>query len=68
MCLMCQSQRVLNRLDGHAALVQLGREQTIRTTDGAARAGSGTVGFQKPVDIVALLHEFSLAGRAANRR
>ena len=63
-----QSQRVLHRLDGHAALVQLGREQTIRTTDSAARAGSGTVGFQKPVDIGALLHKFSLADRAANRR
>ena len=32
---------------------------------GAARARSRTVGFQKPADILALLHGFSLAERAA---
>lgn len=63
-----QSERVLNRLEWHAALVQLGREQTVRTTDGAARTRSGTVSFEKPADVVGLFHEFNLADRAATGR
>src|SRR6267142_1621984 len=58
-----QSQCVLNHLERHATLVQLSGEQTVRTTDGAARARSSTVGIEKPADIDALLHEVSLAGR-----
>jgi hypothetical protein len=41
-----QNQRVLDRLDRHAALVQLGRQQTVRAADGAAGARSRTVGFR----------------------
>src|SRR5713226_3206659 len=62
-----ESQRVLD-FERHAALVQLGREQTVRRADGAGSTRSGTVGFQKLADIVALLHEFSLAGPAATDR
>src|SRR5207244_8627437 len=43
-----QCQRVLDRIERHAALVQLGREQTVRAAHGAARAISRTVGLQKP--------------------
>src|SRR6202165_5388341 len=60
-----QSQRVLHRIERHTTLVQLGGEQKGRTTDGAAGARSGAVSVKKPSKIVALLHEFSLADRAA---
>ncbi len=63
-----QSKRVLHRLERHAALVQLGREQTVRTTNGAAGARSGAVNFEKPADVVTLFHEFKLADRAATGR
>src|SRR6266571_4822301 len=63
-----ESQRVLDHFERYAALVQLGREQTVRTADGAGSTRSGTVGFQKLADIVALLHEFSFAGPAATDR
>src|SRR5712692_4704706 len=53
-----ESQRVLDRFERHAALVQLGREQTVRAADGAGSARSRTVGFQKPAYIIALLHRF----------
>ena len=66
----CRSQYegVLNRFQGHAALVQLGRQQSVRAADGAARARSHTVGIQKPAHIVALFHEFSPAARATRDR
>jgi hypothetical protein len=66
----CRSQNegVLNRFQGHAALVQLGREHPVRTADDAARARSRTVGIQKPAYLVALLHEFSPAARATRDR
>ena len=60
-----QGQRVFDRLERHAALVQLGRQQTVRVADGAGSARSRTEGFQKPADIFALLQGFSLADRAA---
>ncbi len=63
-----QSQGVLNRFERHAALVQLGREQTVGPTDGAAGARCRTVGLQKSADIIALLHEFSFEVRAATGR
>src|SRR6266851_2511704 len=52
-----QSKRVLHR-----------REQTVRTTNGAAGARSGAVNFEKPADVVTLFHEFKLADRAATGR
>lgn len=52
-----KGQRVLDHFEPHAVLVRLGREQTVLTADGAARARSRTVGFQKPADILALVHE-----------
>src|SRR5260370_9229807 len=52
-----QSKGVRHRLEGHAALVQLGREAAVRPADGAARARSGTGGIEKLPDIVALLLE-----------
>ena len=55
-----QSQRVLDRFKRNTALVQLGREQTVWTAHGAARARSRTVSFQKLADIVALLHGSAL--------
>ena len=66
----CRSQYegVLNRFQGHAALVQLGRQQSVRSADGAARARSHTIGVQKPAHIVALFHEFSPAVRATRDR
>ena len=63
-----ESQRVLDRLDRHAALAQLGRQQTVRAADDAVSAQSRRVGFQKPADIVALFQGFSLADRAAKDR
>ena len=56
-----ESQRVLDRFERHAALVQLGREQTVRAADGAGGARSRTVGFQKPADILALVHAMNLS-------
>src|SRR6266516_3760370 len=63
-----KSQRVLDRLERHPALVQLDGEQTVGAADGAARAGSRSIGFQKPAYIIALLHWFNLADRAATGR
>ena len=60
-----QNQRVLDRLERHAALMQLGREQTVRPAHGAARARSRTVSFEEPPDILVPLHGFSPADRAA---
>ena len=62
----CRSQYkgVLNRVQRHAALVQLGRQHPVGTANDTARARSHTVGVQKPAHIVALLHELSPAVRA----
>src|SRR6266702_1974724 len=57
-----ESQRVFDRFQRHAALVQLDGEQTIGTTDGSASAGSRSIGFQKPAYILVLLHEFQPCG------
>ena len=56
----CQNERVLNRFKRHTALVQLGREDSIRAADGAAGARSRTIGIQKPAYIVALVHPSAL--------
>src|SRR5712692_403715 len=56
-----ESQRVLDRFERHAALVQLSGEQTVGTTDSTASAGSRSIGFQESVYILALVH-------AMNRR
>jgi len=63
-----QHEGVLNRFQGHTALVQSARQHSIRTADGAARARSHTVGVQKPADIVALFHVFSPAVHATRDR
>jgi len=65
-----KGQRVFDHFERHAALVQLGREQTVLTADGAGSARSRTVGFQKPADILALIHamNLSLADHAARDR
>ena len=63
-----ESQRILDRFQRHAALVQLDGEQTVGAAHHTASAGSRSIGFQKPADIFALFHEFSLADRAAKRR
>jgi hypothetical protein len=63
-----QYESVLNRVQRYAAFMQLGRQHPVRTADDAARARSHAVGVQKPADIVALLQEFSPAGRAATDR
>src|SRR5438093_13540039 len=63
-----QCQRVLDRIERHAALVELGREQTVPAAPGAARAISRTLGFQPPADIAALFHEFSPGHRPATSR
>ena len=55
-----ENQRVLDRLDRHAAFVQLSREQAVRAADCAASARSRTVGLEKPADIFGLLHESAL--------
>src|SRR5712692_1187056 len=65
-----ESQRVLDRFERHAALVQLSGEQTVGTTDSTASAGSRSIGFQKSVYILALVHamNLSLADHAAMDR
>ena len=61
-----QNECVLHRFEGHAALVKLGREHSIRPTHGAARARSRTVSFEEPPDILVSLHGSAL--RIAQRR
>jgi hypothetical protein len=63
-----QYEGVLNCVQRHTALVQLGCQHSIRPADDAASAGSRTIGIQKPADIVALLHRFSPAARAMKDR
>src|SRR5437762_5742476 len=63
-----ERQRVFHRVERHATLVQLYGKQTIGTPDGTASAGRGPIGFQKPAYILALLHAFNLAVRAATDR
>ena len=63
-----QSQRVLDCFKRYLAFIELHREHSVRAADRAAHARSRAVGFQKPADILALLHEFSLAARAATGR
>jgi hypothetical protein len=55
-----QRQCVFDRFQRHAAFVQLSRQEAVRTADGAACAWSRTVSFQKPADVVGLLHESGL--------
>jgi hypothetical protein len=65
-----KGQCVLDPFERHAALVQLGRQQTVRAADGAGSARSRTEGFQKPAYILALVHamNLSLADHAAKDR
>ena len=63
-----QNEGVINRCQGHAALVQLGRQHPVRAADGAARTRSRTIGVQKPSHIVALFRRFSPAVRATTDR
>ena len=66
----CRSQNegVLDRFQGHAAFVQLGREHSIRAAHNTRSAWRRTIGCQEPPDILVLRHEFSPAGRAATDR
>ena len=49
----CQDECVFDCLQWHTALVQLGRQQTIRTTHHSRSARSRTVRFQQPANILA---------------
>ena len=67
------NERVLNRFERHAALVQLGREHSVRTAHRARSPWRRPIRFQQAAHVIALIdqstiHGFSLVARAARDR
>jgi hypothetical protein len=51
-----ENECVLNRVDRHSTLMQLSSEQAVGAADDTARARRGTIGFEDPANILALVH------------